>query len=212
MTEEDGDGLSPEELAEKLASGEQLSVLDVRDRDEFDTWHLEGEGVEAVQVPHVRFLQAKVQGTVPDLFADTALAEPVVAVCGRGEASGQVAGMFRDSGIDAVNLEGGMDAWGQVYLRREVTGTSSPATVYQYERPSSGCLAYLVVEGDQAAVVDPLRAFADRYVTDAADLGADLQDAIDTHVHADHLSGIRAVAERTGATPVLPEGAASRGV
>jgi glyoxylase-like metal-dependent hydrolase (beta-lactamase superfamily II)/rhodanese-related sulfurtransferase len=211
MTNEGATQLSSEELAAKFAANEPISVLDVRDRDEFETWRLKGPSVEAVHLPHVKFLQAKVRDTVPDLFAETDLAEPVVAVCGRGEASDQVAGMLREAGIDAVNLEGGMDAWGRVYVRRKLAETRS-ATVYQYERPSSGCLSYLVVSGDDAVVVDPLRAFADRYVADARDLGVDLRYAIDTHVHADHVSGIRAVAEQSGARPVLPEPALERGV
>ncbi|ELK51143.1 metallo-beta-lactamase superfamily domain-containing protein, partial [Haloferax sp. BAB-2207] len=42
-------------------------------------------------------------------------------------------------------------------------------------------------------VVDPLRAFADRYVADARERGAEVVAAVDTHVHADHVSGVRAV-------------------
>jgi glyoxylase-like metal-dependent hydrolase (beta-lactamase superfamily II) len=60
--------------------------------------------------------------------------------------------------------------------------------------------------------VDPLRAFADRYAADAAAHGADLVYAVDTHVHADHVSGVRAVAEGAGVEPVLPEGATERGL
>jgi Zn-dependent hydrolases, including glyoxylases len=46
----------------------------------------------------------------------------------------------------------------------------------------------------------------------AADHGATLRYAIDTHVHADHVSGVRAVASETGAEPVVPAGAADRGL
>jgi glyoxylase-like metal-dependent hydrolase (beta-lactamase superfamily II) len=68
-----------------------------------------------------------------------------------------------------------------------------------------------VVDGDEVAVIDPLRAFVDRYLEDAAALGAELEYAIDTHVHADHISGVRDLV-REGVEGVVPEPAAERGV
>ncbi|MEM4782363.1 MAG: MBL fold metallo-hydrolase, partial [Halalkalicoccus sp.] len=84
-------------------------------------------------------------------------------------------------------------------------------TVLQYPRPSSGCLGYLVYDGEEAAVIDPLRAFTDRYLADAEELGVELIYAFDTHVHADHVSGVRALADR-GVEGVVPRAAAERGI
>jgi glyoxylase-like metal-dependent hydrolase (beta-lactamase superfamily II) len=61
-------------------------------------------------------------------------------------------------------------------------------------------------------VIDPLRAFVDSYVADAERLGVTLRSAIDTHVHADHVSGVRELAAASGATPVVPAEAVARGV
>jgi len=85
-------------------------------------------------------------------------------------------------------------------------------TVYQYRRPSSGCLSYLVISNGEAAVVDPLRAFADRYVADAADADATLRYAVDTHIHADHVSGLARLSKDHDVEAVLPQRAAERGV
>ncbi|NUC72644.1 MBL fold metallo-hydrolase [Haloterrigena sp. SYSU A558-1] len=201
--------IEPEALADRLRSGDGFTVLDVRDRDEFERWHLEGAGVEAVQIPHMKFIQAQATGGVTDLVDD--LEEPIVAVCGRGAASAHAVDLLRDAGLDAGNLAGGMDAWADLYVARELA-VDAPATVVQYDRPSSGCLAYAIYSDGEAAVIDPLRAFADRYVDDAADRGAELRYAVDTHVHADHVSGVRALAERTDAEPIVPEGATDRGL
>ncbi|MDS0473713.1 MBL fold metallo-hydrolase [Natrinema sp. 1APR25-10V2] len=203
------DSIAPEELADRLRSGDELTVLDVRDRDEFERWHLEGEGLEAVQIPHMKFIQAEATGGADDLVAD--LEEPILAVCGHGEASAHAVSLLREAGVDARNLAGGMDAWADLYVARELD-VDAPATVLQYDRPSSGCLAYLIVSGDEAVVIDPLRALADRYVATAADRGAELVYAVDTHVHADHVSGVRDLASRTDAEPVVPEGARDRGL
>ncbi|WP_458186047.1 MBL fold metallo-hydrolase [Haladaptatus sp. NG-WS-4] len=208
------DALSARELYDRLQRGDPVTVLDVRNRDEFETWHINAP--KTVQTPYAEFVSAKVRDEVPELAASLDLGdggEPVVAVCPRGEASEQVAELLRDTGIDAMNLDDGMNGWARVYVAREIDGgEKGDETVVQYERPSSGCLSYFVVSGDEAAVVDPLRAFADRYVEDAKERGTALRYAIDTHVHADHVSGIREVAEASGAEPVLPRGASERGL
>ncbi|ELY74775.1 MBL fold metallo-hydrolase [Natrinema pallidum] len=201
--------IAPDELSERLQSGDPMTVLDVRDRDEFERWHLTGDGIEAVQIPHMKVVQAQATGDVTDLVTD--LEEPILAVCGHGEASAHAVDLLRDAGLDAANLAGGMDAWADLYRVRELD-VDAPARVLQYDRPSSGCLAYAIYSGGEAAVIDPLRAFADRYDADATDRDAALTYAIDTHVHADHVSGVRALADRTDATAVVPDGATERGL
>ncbi|GAA0246750.1 MBL fold metallo-hydrolase [Haladaptatus pallidirubidus] len=203
------DALSARELYDRLRRGESLTVLDVRNRDEYETWHIDAPRV--VQTPYAEFMSAKVKNELPDFADSLDLEEPVVAVCPRGEASEQVAAMLRETGTDAGNLADGMDGWARVYVAREIRAESDEALI-QYERPSSGCLSYLVVSGDEATVIDPLQAFADRYVEDAQKSGAELKYAIDTHVHADHISGLREVADATDAEAVLPAGARTRGL
>ncbi|WP_162224606.1 MBL fold metallo-hydrolase [Halorussus amylolyticus] len=193
--------VSAEELHRRIAAGERVNLLDVRNREEFESWPIEGESVDATQIPYAEFVAAKARGEIAEFAADRDLAEPTIAVCPRGEASATVADLLREEGIDARNLAGGMEAWARVYAATELpvapADASAGATVVQYDRPATGCLSYLVVSGGEAAVVDPLRAFADRYVADARARDADLVYAIDTHVHADHLSGVRTLAETT---------------
>jgi glyoxylase-like metal-dependent hydrolase (beta-lactamase superfamily II) len=105
-----------------------------------------------------------------------------------------------------------MRGWARVYHAVEIDVDSDDATVVQYQRPSSGCLAYLVVSGEEALVIDPLRAFTDRYVADTREKGAELVAAVDTHVHADHVSGVRDLARETDAEVILPKGARERGL
>jgi len=88
-----------------------------------------------------------------------------------------------------------MNGWASIYETHEVTDYDGPGTLIQYQRPSSGCLGYLLYDGGEAAIVDPLRAFTDRYLADAEELGVELTYAFDTHVHADHISGLRNLAD-----------------
>ncbi|MFC6975435.1 MBL fold metallo-hydrolase [Halomicroarcula sp. GCM10025709] len=202
--------MTPAELHERLRSGEPVRLLDVRDRDEFETWHIDGPSVTATQLPLSKFVQASVTDGIGDLTDEIPGEGPLTVVCGRGEGSAFVAGLLEDNGIAARNLADGMDGWARLYVATEVPCSS--ATVLQYERPAAGCLSYLVVSGDEAAVVDPLRAFADRYVADARDRGATLTTAVDTHVHADHVSGLPTLAAESDIEPVLPAPAIERGV
>jgi hydroxyacylglutathione hydrolase len=64
-----------------------------------------------------------------------------------------------------------------------------------------GCLAhasYLVGDGGEAAVVDPSRD-VEMYLEEAAAHGLVIRWVLETHLHADFVSGHRELAERTGA-------------
>jgi glyoxylase-like metal-dependent hydrolase (beta-lactamase superfamily II)/rhodanese-related sulfurtransferase len=64
-----------------------------------------------------------------------------------------------------------------------------------------GCLAhasYLIGSEGEAAVVDPQRD-VDQYIAEAAALGFKIKHVVETHLHADFVSGHRELAARTGA-------------
>jgi hydroxyacylglutathione hydrolase len=68
-----------------------------------------------------------------------------------------------------------------------------------------GCLAhasYLIGSGGEAAVVDPQRD-VDDYISEASKRGLKIKYVIETHLHADFVSGHRELAERTGAQIVI---------
>jgi hydroxyacylglutathione hydrolase len=82
----------------------------------------------------------------------------------------------------------------------------------QLERFYLGCLAhasYLVVSGGVAAVIDPQRD-VDLYIEAAARHGASIAHIIETHLHADFVSGHGELAARTGARVYLGEGSGAR--
>jgi glyoxylase-like metal-dependent hydrolase (beta-lactamase superfamily II)/rhodanese-related sulfurtransferase len=200
------DATTPEQLREWIDAGEDVALLDVRVESEFAEWHIDGPTVETANVPYFDFFE----GIDDDLLAQVPEGDPVVVVCAKGGSSEYVAGLLKEAGIEATNLENGMNGWAGIYEYTELDADTD-ATVAQYHRPSSGCLAYLVVSGDEAAVIDPLRAFADEYLADAKAMGAELTYALDTHVHADHLSGVRTL-DDAGVENVIPAAAVARGV
>ena len=199
--------VTPRSLWADIRTGEPVTLLDVRSEGEFEEWHIDGDRVDVTNIPYYEFIE----GIDGGLLDRVPTADPLVIVCAKGGASAYVAGLLIEEGRDAVNLADGMNGWAEIYASFAFDLDGGP-TVLQYQRPSSGCLGYLVVDGDEAAVVDPLRHFADRYPADAADQGAHLTTVIDSHIHADHLSGLRTVSADTAARTVLPASAIHRGV
>jgi hydroxyacylglutathione hydrolase len=66
-----------------------------------------------------------------------------------------------------------------------------------------GCASYFLADGGQAVVVDP-RFEIDTYLELAAEEGVRIEHVLDTHLHADHVSGRERLAERTGAHAHAP--------
>jgi len=76
-------------------------------------------------------------------------------------------------------------------------------------REESACASYLfgcLTEG-KLAVVDPHEELIDAYLAVAERIGAPIVAVFETHVQADHRSGLPALVEATGATAYLPSGA-----
>jgi glyoxylase-like metal-dependent hydrolase (beta-lactamase superfamily II) len=78
---------------------------------------------------------------------------------------------------------------------------------FLYDR--TACASYLFGCGTQSrlAVVDPHVDLVDDYLAAAHALGAPIVAVFETHVQADHVSGLPALVERSGATAYLPIGA-----
>jgi len=186
--------MTPEHLARTIAAGEEVTVVDVR---EDASWTIEGPGVTVRHAP---------DGAVPG-----DLEGPVVVVCQRGVRAQPIAEQLRASGVDASALEGGMRGWIATLTAHEVDLGVPGLAVRQVRRPGRGCLSYVLAAGGRALVVDPAPDAA-YYTALAGELGARITDVVDTHLHADHLSGARELAGATGATLRLPAGALDRGL
>jgi glyoxylase-like metal-dependent hydrolase (beta-lactamase superfamily II) len=74
---------------------------------------------------------------------------------------------------------------------------------------AGSCASYLFgcTSHRKLAVVDAHADLVDDYLAAAAAIGAPIVAVFETHVQADHVSGLPALVEQTGATAYLPEGA-----
>ena len=197
----------PAALKRRIDDGRSVTLLDTREPDDFAVWHIDGPDVETVNVPHTAFLDGVDEAAVEELPRD----EAVVVTCAVGLSSEFVAERLVEAGYEASHLADGMRGWARLYEHTDIE-LAGGTLVRQYHRPSSGCLAYMVVADGRAAVVDPLRAFTEQYAEDATALGAEVDLVLDTHVHADHVSGLRDLAAATDAAAAMPAAAAERGM
>jgi glyoxylase-like metal-dependent hydrolase (beta-lactamase superfamily II) len=84
----------------------------------------------------------------------------------------------------------------------EAVTTSRTPAVEAFRADRDGCLGYLVVDeaSRTALAIDPRLDHVDRFLEVLAARDLRLAYALDTHTHADHLSGVHRLAQRTGAT------------
>jgi glyoxylase-like metal-dependent hydrolase (beta-lactamase superfamily II) len=183
--------IPPQELAERLDRGEALQVLDVRAPEKVERGHIVlGAELEFHAQPNSRLF------AMPDVKAlQLDASRPIAVVCNHGNSSKKATAFLRERGYEAYSVIGGMAAWETVYVARSLSPTPSLSHVVQLDRVGKGSLSYVLVSDGDAVIVDPGRHLA-RYDDLLAELGATPAAVVDTHVHADYVSGARAAADR----------------
>ncbi|MCL7746651.1 MBL fold metallo-hydrolase [Halalkalibacter alkaliphilus] len=186
------------EVARKVIEKKELFILDVRNEGDFADWKIEGENFDYFNIPYFELLDG-----VEEIMDKIPTDKEVLVVCAKEGSSMMVAEMLSDEGLDVAYLEGGMKAWSEYLEPVKVGDLKDGGELYQFVRLGKGCLSYMVVSNGEAAIIDATR-MADVYVDFAKEIGANITHVFDTHLHADHISGGRKIAEATGATYWLP--------
>lgn len=195
----DEEEITVDEFYNLIDQKNDILLLDVRIDEDFEAWRIETRYTpETMHIPYGIFAEDGPEA-LDDLPQLTAVPKgrKIVAVCAKGGASDFVAAILREEGMTAVNLIDGMVAWGNHYVTRPVVEKTAHQ-IYQIDRVSRGCLSYVIVSQGQATIIDPMR-HTDQYLQLISDKGAVLTHILDTHAHADHISGGPALAEATGA-------------
>lgn len=192
------DTITPIDLFHELNAGRVSEILDVRNVDEFEASKVEANRpVPTRNVPVYRVMEE-----LEDQAA--AALEGAVVICGQGNGSELVAEEFEMLGKRTRSLEGGTDAWNRLLVPFEVPGLPGEVRVWQFQRPAKACLSYVVgVPGQNCIIVDPTRQ-PQPYLDLAKEHDMTVTHVVDTHVHADHISGGPALAADLGVAYHLP--------
>ncbi len=175
-----------------IDDGDSFTLVDSRPAHKFEAWRLPGsvnvpfgarESLDDDQLEQIRAVAA------PD--------DPVVTVCGKGIRCVHLAVELAGAGYEQLKtVSDGL--WGYLDLYETVRHTpDDDLVIVQFQRRGKACLSYLVGSrrAGAAVVVDPSR-HTDQYLATAAEYGLKVTATADTHVHDDHLSGGRALADR----------------
>ena len=190
--------MKSKEVTKKVFNNEELFILDVRNEDAYQDWKIEGHNFDYLNVPYFDLLDG-----VEEIMDKIPSNKEILVVCAKEGSSVMVAEMLSDEGLDVAYLEDGMKAWSEHLEPVKVGDLKDGGELYQFVRIGKGCLSYMVVSNGEAAIIDSTR-MANVYTDFAASLDAEITHVFDTHLHADHISGGRIIAEKTGATYWLP--------
>ncbi|WP_400247392.1 MBL fold metallo-hydrolase [Niallia sp. JL1B1071] len=190
--------MQTKEVTKKVFNKEELFILDVRNESDFKDWKIEGENFDYLNIPYFELLDG-VEGILEKLPAT----KEILVVCAKEGSSVMVAEMLSEQGLTVSYLQGGMKAWSEHLEPVKIGNLTEGGEVYQFVRIGKGCLSYMVVSNGEAAIIDATR-MTDIFLDFANEMGVKITHVFDTHLHADHISGGRVIAEKTGATYWLP--------
>lgn len=190
--------LTAKEVTQKIFNKESLFILDVRNENDFNDWKIEGHCFDYLNVPYFDLLDG-----VEDILEKIPSDKEVLVVCAKEGSSVMVSEMLSEAGHSVSYLKGGMKAWSEHLEPVKVGDLKDGGEMYQFVRIGKGCLSYMVISDGEAAIIDATR-MADIFIDFVKEKGAEITHVFDTHLHADHISGGRVIAEKTKATYWLP--------
>ncbi len=180
-----------------LDIGRPVTILDVRPMNERQEWSIPGSQHADVY----ERLKAGDHQALENL--DLPKDIPVVTVCAAGKMSMKAAEQLQLQGHTVYSLEGGMKAWSTSWNTAIVPTDDPQVTILQIRRTGKGCLSYMVACEGEALVIDA--SLDERVYIDLSFMhGWKIRYVLDTHLHADHLSRSRTLAQQTGAQLLLP--------
>ncbi|MGQ3410815.1 MBL fold metallo-hydrolase [Natrinema sp. LN54] len=200
--------IDADRLAELQDDDADFVLVDTRPADSYESWHIS----RAVHFPFGP--EEELDGRLEDLRDIVGDADRVITVCAKGISSGNLATRLESATdeYDVGTVDGGMKGWSGVYDHVEID-IGDGLTVVQIQRRAKGCLGYVVGcdTTGEAVVVDPT-ADTDEYAVAAEEAGLTVTGVVDTHVHADHVSGGRQLADDLAVPYYLGERASERDV
>jgi glyoxylase-like metal-dependent hydrolase (beta-lactamase superfamily II)/rhodanese-related sulfurtransferase len=187
--------ITAETLRTWLEQNEPVFILDVRPKEQREEW----------QIPGSHYIDAYKRLNQGDNSVLDEIEIPkntkVITVCAAGRTSQIASEVLRNKGMDAYSLEGGMKAWSLAWnlAHQGFDGFE----VWQIRRTGKGCLSYIITSNKEAIIVDaslPLEV----YIQLVNQNNLLVKYVIETHIHADHLSRSKEIAQYFHAPLYLP--------
>ena len=125
----------------------------------------------------------------------------IITFCTHGQRSSNAAKMLSELGYTVKTIEGGLDGWSTIYDTAIVDTDSDILKIWQIRRVSKGCMSYVVasLKDKNATIIDATCTIETVLKDILEENGLKIIRVIDTHMHADHLSGSTRIASKYGA-------------
>ncbi len=186
--------IEPNELKKKIDNHENIFILDVRTPQEYESWKLSYDKHDNPKLIPIDRLFLNDSNLLKEIPKD----KEIVTVCAHGNRSLMAARLLNQLGYNVKSVKGGMAGWNKVYDVAEVAvPKEAPFRIWQIRRISKGCMGYIVSskEDSTAVVIDPSRKIYEAFLKVAKENELKIIKIIDTHQHADHVSGVAKLAK-----------------
>lgn len=182
-------------LRDWLETGKEVSIIDIRPIQERVEWYIP----QSIHVNAYEKLKTNDKSAFQGLHLEKHI--PVVVICAGGKTSLIGAEILQNQGFDAYSLEGGMKAWSLSWNTAKITFPNFE--IIQLRRTGKGCLSYIVISNNEAIIVDASLP-TDIYEQILEQENLTLKCVIETHIHADHISRSKQLAENNTVPLFLP--------
>jgi glyoxylase-like metal-dependent hydrolase (beta-lactamase superfamily II)/rhodanese-related sulfurtransferase len=182
---------------DKVKMGD-IFMLDVRSPEEFKQWSIEG----SKNIP---------LDQISSLLYEIPKDKEIVTICPHGNRAGMATFMLQRQGYNVKTLEEGLKGWSSAFehsSKEYEIASGQKIKVVQIRKIGKGCISYIVsltdnnaTTNNDAIVIDPVFPI-DAYIRIAnSEIGniAKITKVFDTHLHADHVSSARELANKTDA-------------
>jgi glyoxylase-like metal-dependent hydrolase (beta-lactamase superfamily II) len=174
--------------------GEDFLLLDVRIKEEFDRFKVEGPFIsDMLNIPYVEFVEHEEQSV-----AKVPAANKVRIVCAKEGSARYVGEILVTHGFKDVRfLADGIKSWGNMLVPKQVASDDG-YQLYQFIRPGKASCSYGLISNDEMVLFDPTRN-VNFYRKFAEKNGARIIKTFETHLQADYISGSKSLADDSGA-------------
>ena len=178
-----------------MDKGDDIFIIDVRSRQEHDMWTISYDNYpDSLVIPVDTLASLESVRQIPKN-------KEVITFCAHGQRSSIAARTLSSLGYNVRTVEGGMAGWSRLYDVAEVNLNSNiTLKIWQVRRISKGCMSYVIASTkDRKQQLLMQHAISTLLSTLCfKKMNLQLAEYIDTHMHADHLSGSVRVARKYG--------------
>jgi glyoxylase-like metal-dependent hydrolase (beta-lactamase superfamily II)/rhodanese-related sulfurtransferase len=182
-------------LRDWLETGRSVNILDVRPLHERLEWFIPG----SLHIDAYDKLKTNDSNALDGIFLDKKI--PVITVCAGGKMSRVAAGILQKEGYNAYSLESGMRSWSLAW--NTATLNFKGFQIVQIRRTGKGCLSYIIVSDNDAIIIDASLP-SEVYENIVKQNNWQVKAVMETHIHADHLSRSKQLANQLKVSLLLP--------